>query len=574
MNAQIDLVSPSPSNIGTVDVLASGGDPRSPDPTYYLSNFKTALHWLAQRYHDLLSDDEGTFIEQFEALPLPSQALLVRLIMRKGEVFRSSKLNYPEIGGIKKAMSPLVALNWVDPNPVLDIDALFRLLNLVELRAIFPHQRAATLKDDFLVAVREIHSEPRTLQAWRTHEDEIAYRVTVAGLCTRYRLLFFGNFYQDWSEFVLADLGIFKYEQVELSRESRALQTRAEVEQLYRLYECRQRLHDEAPLTEVVALMPSEQLDNEWLEARRAKLLFQVARQYERQREFASALALYRQSEHPGSRLRSIRVMEQAGLKDKAMLLAAEAQRNPESDSEEQKIERVMRRLSRTAGRTSGSSGPGSRRPLVNRIDLCLELPSEHLSVERLVANHICRANAPVFYVENTLLNSLFGLLCWDAIFAPIPGAFFHRFHSGPADLLSPHFVHRRESLFRACTDHLSQGTYGDVIRLTYQHKQGTQSPFVFWGALTEELLECALRCIPVVHLQRCIDRLLANLRENCTGLPDLIQFWPEECRYRLVEVKAPGDRLQDNQRRWLDFCAATDIPVAVCYVRYTQGAP
>jgi hypothetical protein len=520
-----------------------------------------------------LSLEEQAFIDQFEALPSSSQALLVRLMMRKGEVFRSSKLNYPEIGAIQEAMPPLVALNWVDPSPVLDISALFSLLNCLELRVLFPGHRAGMRKDEFLTAVREGRSEPRTLQRWRGLDDEVAYRVAVVGLCTRFRLLFFGNFYQDWSEFVLADLGIFKYEQVEFSPASHALQTRAEVEQLYRLYDCRIQFHDNAPLADVVALIPIERLNNEWLEGRRAKLLFQVARQYERQAEFDSALAVYGQSAYPGARLRSIRVMERAGLKDSALRLASEAQTNPESDSELQKVDRVIRRLTRATTSASGIPVSRSKKTSVEEIDLWLEQPCEHLSVERLVANHFGGAGTPVFYVENTLLNSLFGLLCWDAIFAPIPGAFFHRFHSGPADLFSPHFVRRRAHLFSACTDHLEQRTHADVIRRTYQRKQGTQSPFVFWGALTDEVLECALTCIPADHLRSCIDRLLQDLRENCTGLPDLIQFWPEERRYRLIEVKAPGDRLQDNQRRWLDFCVAASIPVAVCYVRYIQAA-
>ncbi len=55
---------------------------------------------------------------------------------------------------------------------------------------------------------------------------------------------------------------------------------------------------------------------------------------------------------------------------------------------------------------------------------------------------------APVFYVENALINSLFGLLCWPAIFAPPPGAFFHPFQSGPADLSAPHLVQRRAAVF------------------------------------------------------------------------------------------------------------------------------
>lgn len=63
------------------------------------------------------------------------------------------------------------------------------------------------------------------------------------------------------------------------------------------------------------------------------------------------------------------------------------------------------------------------------------------------------------------------------------------------------------------------------------------------------------------------------DLRENRAGLPDLIQFWPLEQRYRMIEVKGPGDRLQDNQRRWLDYCRSVDIPVTVCHVRWAQAA-
>jgi hypothetical protein len=54
--------------------------------------------------------------------------------------------------------------------------------------------------------------------------------------------------------------------------------------------------------------------------------------------------------------------------------------------------------------------------------------------------------------------------------------------------------------------------------------------------------------------------------------LPDLIQFWPQEQRYRMIEVKGPGDRLQDNQIRWLEYCTAHDMPVSVCYVQWMEG--
>jgi hypothetical protein len=178
-----------------------------------------------------------------------------------------------------------------------------------------------------------------------------------------------------------------------------------------------------------------------------------------------------------------------------------------------------------------------------------------------------------VVYVENTLLNSLFGLLCWDAIFAPLPGAFFHAFHAAPADLLEPEFRQRRSQQFARCLARLENGSYRDTILHTFETKAGIQSAFVFWGALTRPLLELALDCLSARHLRLVFERLLADIRTHRSGLPDLMQLWPAEQRYRLIEVKGPGDRLQDNQLRWLSFCRAHEIPVCVCKVTWRREA-
>ena len=90
---------------------------------------------------------------------------------------------------------------------------------------------------------------------------------------------------------------------------------------------------------------------------------------------------------------------------------------------------------------------------------------------------------------------------------------------------------------------------------------------------LTEDLLSTALACIPAAHLRYYFERLLSNLPENRTGLPDLVQFWVDEKRYRMIEVKGPGDRLQDNQQRWIEFCLSHGIRVAVCHVRWAETA-
>ena len=86
-------------------------------------------------------------------------------------------------------------------------------------------------------------------------------------------------------------------------------------------------------------------------------------------------------------------------------------------------------------------------------------------------------------------------------------------------------------------------------------------------------LLELALDCIPAAHLRKWCERILADVRENRTGFPDLIQFFPLENRYTMIEVKGPGDRLQDNQLRWIEYCATHGMPVSVCYLQWEQAA-
>ena len=40
-----------------------------------------------------------------------------------------------------------------------------------------------------------------------------------------------------------------------------------------------------------------------------------------------------------------------------------------------------------------------------------------------------------------------------------------------------------------------------------------------------------------------------------------------------MIEVKGPGDRLQDNQLRWIEYCTLHGMPVSVCYLQWEQVA-
>lgn len=541
------------------------------NPFYYLQNFRQVLSWIAERYEDLLDDDERRFIADFTSLPQPAQALLVRMVMRKGTLFRASKLEYPEIGDVRLAAAPLLDNGWLEGQPHLDLQALFALLRKEELCACFKAHGIKRAENKSTLLERLLPSYPtaRPLEEWFAGFDEVIFSLQVMPLCDRLRLLYFGNLYQEWSEFVLADLGIYRYEKVEFSLESRGINQRTDIDICLHLHACRQALGEGAALAELAAQALAVQTDNPWLAMRRAKLLFRIGQQAEREQDAALALSVYGSSSYPGARVRRIRVLERAERFAEAMALLQQAQAAPENDEETQHLLRIEPRLKRKLG--EGGVQRRARR-VVSRLDLSV-MPLPDHSVERLIQAHLAEEGSEVHYVENALVNSLFGLLCWPVIFAPLPGAFFHPFHSAPSDLYSPDFYQRRAALFDERLALLDDERYLSAIRDTYVNKFGLQSPFVFWGTLTPQLLEQALYCLPAQHLQRWFRRLLQDIKANRTGMPDLIQFYPEQRRYRMIEVKGPGDRLQDNQLRWLDFCAEHEMPVVVCYVQWAERA-
>lgn len=546
--------------------MSALSDPRF----YYLANFQQAIAWLEERYDDLLDADERRFLDDFRQMPLESRALLVRLIMRKGPHFRASKLDYAEIGCPRAAAAPLLQAGWLDGAAALGLEELGSLLRKDELLACFGARLSSRQlrKPELLAELAEQDAEPRPFAAWCPALDEPLYSLAIGALIERLRLMFFGNLHQDWSEFVLADLGILRYESVPLTRESRGFASRAEIDAQLFLQRCRDAFERGAEAAELLPAIAALDCTSAHLQRRRGRLLFHIGQQLEREADWAGALPVYAASGHAAARQRQVRVLERLERHADAYELALQAEAEPHDAAEAQLIERALARLRRRLGLAPPAKAKAAPPA---RIDLELE-PVPGLSVEQCVQRHLALPEAPVHYVENTLICSLFGLLCWEVIFAPLPGAFFHPFHSGPADLYDSRFRSRRAELFAARLALLDSDAHAAEMRRIYREKQGLQSPFVHWELLDEALLEQALACLPAAHLKAWFERLLQDLQANRAGMPDLIQFYPGQRRYRMIEVKGPGDRLQDNQKRWLAFCAEHGMPLEVCYVSWSDA--
>ncbi|MDS1308989.1 VRR-NUC domain-containing protein [Marinobacter xiaoshiensis] len=547
------------------------------NPLYYLQNMETVVAWVANHHSDLLLEPERGCLRDFFELSRAARALLTRMVMRTGDLFRADKLNYSELGCPEaEALDELIAGGWLDADPLLALDDIFRLFTLAELRTAFAPilEQAGFAKNLSKARMKEVlqetYSDARRLEEWFDDAVSPVVQVSYMALFDRIRLMFFGNLRQSWSDFVLVELGHHRYEQVEFTPEARAFSQRSEVDTYLAMHHCRESLDAGVPAVEVWANIPAA-TDNSWLTSRRDRLLLELGGHAERQNDRELALQALACSGHREAGLKRLRLLERMKRFEEAWAIAAQWGNGELSDAEAQGLARIIKRLAKKVGEPvpSAPANPEIR-------EFTLTLPQTGGSVEIVVRDRLSTPEAPVFYVENTLINGLFGLLCWHTIFKAIPGAFFHPFHTGPADLVREDFVSRRQAAFDECFAALKNGSYRQKILDTYAAKQGINNPFVAWPALDEELLNLALDRIPAADLQIMFERILFNIREHRSGFPDLIKFSMEidenKPRYEMIEVKGPGDRLQDHQVRWLHFFARKGIAASVCYLRWQDS--
>jgi len=326
--------------------------------------------------------------------------------------------------------------------------------------------------------------------------------------------------------------------------------------------ELEERRSDRQALLELREQMPSACA---WpaVERRRARLLNRLARELERHSLLEQALALYTQSCREPSRERQARILGKQGKPQAALELCRQILEAPQTAQEQAFAAGFSLRLRRKLGERLLPPA----KPVFN--ETRLTLAPAGLPVELLASAHY-QQEGQCFYCENTLINALFGLTFWEAIFAPVAGAFFNRYQRGPLDLLSSDFYPARRHQLEQLLDAVQQPGWPGQIVARFADKQGINNHLVDWKSLSEHLLTLAMARIPREHLRAIFRRMLLDLKHHRSGFPDLILF-PRHGGYRMIEVKGPGDKLQENQKRWLAWFDSQQIPAEVCYISWRE---
>src|SRR5690554_1628518 len=328
------------------------------DPLYYLENMDILVAWVADHHADLLTQQERNRLAAYKGLATGSRALLTRMVMRTGELFRADKLLYPELPVPEaEALKLLVQEGWLNSAPELSLDDLFRLFTLAELRPVFGGwlQQQGYPKTLGKAQMRELLSEPfsapRPLRDWLGDDGEAAQVVQLQdmALFDRIRLMFFGNLRQSWTDFVLVELGVQQFEPVPFTPESRAFQHRSEVDCYLQMHQCRERLDKGEPAADVWPDVPGP-VDNPWLTSRRNRLLLELGRQAERQGEQELALEVWENSGHREARLKQLRLLERMKRFQEAWTIACHWQRSALNAAEAKGLARLLKRLATKVG--------------------------------------------------------------------------------------------------------------------------------------------------------------------------------------------------------------------------------
>ncbi len=542
-------------------------------PDYYLKNFRFLIDHVVDQYADLLSDTETAFYRAFTRAGSDAQKLYVRMLIRKGDLFRADRLVYQEIRNSSAAADELKASRLININPPIATGELLPLFSKQEWleklgRREEYHSWVTALRklkrEEFNLLLAELLVD---IDIFSLIKDDI-YQLADSTIFDTFKLLFFGNLSQDLTEFVLNDLGLYRYEPYRIDKSSRLFNSRKQIEKHLEYYLLRDVLEDclaagSEFILELYNLFPLPCPGDAVLNRRIQKVFLKMARQLERLDCLDHALEIYRQCDLPPARERQARIHAKRNEFDTALAISREITDEP-FDEEELLFatgfgQRIARKCNQPWEQTTNYQ-PGSEILTLDR----------HESVELAVAEYFS-ALGECHYVENALFCSVFGLHYWDVIFAPARGAFSHPFQARPHDLYERDFLNSRSTLFQIAQERLK-----DISLLTHDYlslwqlKYGTLSPFIYWGALNELIITTAVERIPNAHWRKVFERLWQDPKANSSGFPDLVHF-PSTGGYELIEVKGPGDRLQKNQLRWMHYFHRHGIPHKVIQVEWRQ---
>lgn len=203
-------------------------------------------------------------------------------------------------------------------------------------------------------------------------------------------------------------------------------------------------------------------------------------------------------------------------------------------------------------------------------------LPHQMLgSVEELALAYFNSEGWLGVHTESRIYRMLFMLLFWDIIFGgDIPDVFQTPHQTAPLDLWTDAFYEARQELIETRFKLINQdkSQFVRIITDTYSAQYGCQAVGVQWEEYPVTLLHEICCTLGPTVLTPILRSLAEDYTSNCSGLPDLLLYRPDQSDYLLVEVKSANDRFSDIQKNWNVIFRRNGIKHVLCRVLDTDA--
>ena len=528
---------------------------------YYHDHFIEMLAFVDRVYGSILTEQHRAFIERFRALSKDAQCLLIRMVNRRGMIFNRLAFKYAEIRDHKQALTDLMVCEHAR---YVDEDDYAAFVSCLSKDALFKGAKAAGFAE-----VRTSWAKPKLVDYFLT---KIPFS-TAFEFCEGDRFvalantqpikfllyLYFGKTEDDLKNFALRDLGILRTNKAANFSARFSDGEEAKVCFHYSQLLDRFELKSETVFRKAVPDILSGPIGpSDYAADLRSRAACQAGQYFERSGEGDLARMLYRAGTSSECRERLARLLYSSGDKTGAEELLRQMIDDPASDEE-----------------LVFASDFYARKFNGRRTGLCTELLRSSATInvddtyrgkpEAGVAAVMRRQGNRVFFAENTLWLSLFGLLFWDEIFES------GQLHSGfdwiPHCLKDRSFARMFAQGIERKLAELRSGNGVNLLLKTVTGKWGKPNGVFAWDHVQMNALRGLLEGAPPEGIAEILKLMCDDFRAMRDGFPDIMLL--KDGKASFMEIKAEGDVIRRNQLTRLRQLTNAGIAVEIGRVDY-----
>jgi DNA polymerase III subunit epsilon len=528
---------------------------------YYLDHFKEMLGFVAETYGSILTEEHHGFSRCFDRLSRDAQCLLVRMVNRRGAVFNREHFRYAEIRDIRSALEQLREAGLARSLVQGDYAALLSRLSKVEL---FAAAKSAGYPD-----ARSSWSKPKLVEFYITRipfDTAVEYCdgdrfVVLAGTSPiDFQLyLYFGKTEVDLKNFALRDLGLVRTNGA--STFSARFEDGDEANACFYYSQLLDRV--EAKCADVYRrsadqIFAGPPCPTDYAAELRGRAACRVGQFFEKLGDLELARSLYRAGPSAECRERLVRLVYASGDKVEAEALLARMIDDPLTDEE-------LTFATDFHARKFGGRRTGVCTEMLRAASTIVIDDAHRGNPEAGVAAFKRRKGYRVFFTENVVWLSMFGLIFWDELFES------DQLNSGfdwvPRCLKDGTFLRRFGPQIGAKLEAVRSGGALNLVLKSVAAKWGRPNGLFAWNHVDLQALQSLLTGVDASGLATILEAMCRDFRTMRDGFPDLMLA--KDGNISFSEVKAEGDVIRRNQLTRLRQLGNAGIPVEIGRVQY-----